>query len=771
MKAGTKSMLYLVLMLFVFGSCRDDSYIDKFQRPEWLAGKVFTQLKTQPDLSTFAKCLEMTGYDTILDVSGSYTVFAPTDAAFTQYFQQSTKYKRLEDIPMGVLTDLVKYHIVQNPWSKNQLRSLDVFGWIDPKDLTNNEPKGYKRETLLLDKDPRYGVFGERRNLRNYISIVDTTTTSWKRRETIDSRKYAPIFYKEYFDIYELNSADYEFYFSRPIEAPTDIYYAGGKVTGEEVFAENGFVYKIDRVVEPLKNGYQILSDKTGPHSYTAFLDLINTFPEFVYNNNKTLDQPGADQGLAVDSLFDLTYPRLTFNINREKTKAPPSTYGLPENVAIRYHHGLIAPTNEAFNAFVNEYLVGGTRWGSLKNAPDHIKRIIVNTYMSVNPIYPTDLEKGFYNGELDLITVDREDIVQKQYGSNCTFMGVKNAIVPRAFKSVTGPVYLSRGYTRVMYAIESSGLLSSLKRQNQDYIFFVESDLKLQEDSSLVYDQVRERFSAFMISPGSVQEFGMTKSDLRTLLLNHVGLERPKGLARKEFIPTQAGTYLIVNNETGEVRGTDVTTEGYGGSQVVQEFPRQISSNADNGVTYEINNWFSFSAVSLYSAISTNYPRFHNLLKAAGFDLAKEYRYSFISESEVYTVFVPSDAALAAYETAGMTTDQLKKLVLLHFVPGHIIFTDGKKSPGYYETTRTSEASSQYATFYTQIMIQPGIDVIRIMGKDGNPFVEVQESSRTNLILGKGLGEGTETIKSTISNGVIHEIDKVLDFAALDTK
>ncbi len=771
MKAGTKSMLYLVLMLFVFGSCRDDSYIDKFQRPEWLAGKVFTQLKTQPDLSTFAKCLEMTGYDTILDVSGSYTVFAPTDAAFTQYFQQSTKYKRLEDIPMGVLTDLVKYHIVQNPWSKNQLRSLDVFGWIDPKDLTNNEPKGYKRETLLLDKDPRYGVFGERRNLRNYVSIVDTTTTSWKRRETIDSRKYAPIFYKEYFDIYELNSADYEFYFSRPIEAPTDIYYAGGKVTGEEVFAENGFVYKIDRVVEPLKNGYQILSDKTGPHSYTAFLDLINTFPEFVYNNNKTLDQPGADQGLAVDSLFDLTYPRLTFNINREKTKAPPSTYGLPENVAIRYHHGLIAPTNEAFNAFVNEYLVGGTRWGSLKNAPDHIKRIIVNTYMSVNPIYPTDLEKGFYNGELDLITVDREDIVQKQYGSNCTFMGVKNAIVPRAFKSVTGPVYLSRGYTRVMYAIESSGLLSSLKRQNQDYIFFVESDLKLQEDSSLVYDQVRESFSAFMISPGSVQEFGMTKSDLRTLLLNHVGLERPKGLARKEFIPTQAGTYLIVNNETGEVRGTDVTTEGYGGSQVVQEFPRQISSNADNGVTYEINNWFSFSAVSLYSAISTNYPRFHNLLKAAGFDLAKEYRYSFISESEVYTVFVPSDAALAAYETAGMTTDQLKKLVLLHFVPGHIIFTDGKKSPGYYETTRTSEASSQYATFYTQIMIQPGIDVIRIMGKDGNPFVEVQESSRTNLILGKGLGEGTETIKSTISNGVIHEIDKVLDFAALDTK
>ena len=750
--------MYLVLLLFIAGSCRDDSYIDKYERPEWLAGKVYTQLKEQPDLSTFAKCLEIAGYDTILDVSGSYTVFAPTDEAFAQYFQQSP-YKRVEDIPLALLNDMVKYHIVQNPWSKNQLRSLDVYGWIDPKDLTNNEPKGYKRETLLLDKDPRYGVFGERRNLRNYISIVDTTATSWKRRETIDSRKYAPIFYKEYFDIYELNSSDYEFYFNRPIDSPSDIYYAGGKVTGDEIFAENGFVYKIDRVVVPLKNANQILSDKTGPHSYTAFLDLINTFPDFVYNNNKTLDQPGAAQGLTVDSLFDLTYPRLTFNINREKTKAPPSTYGLPENVAIRYHHGLIAPTDEAFNAFINEYMVGGTRWGNLKNAPEHIKRNLVNTYMSINPIYPTDLEKGFYNGELDLITVDQEDIIQKQYGSNCTFMGVNQAIVPRAFKSVTGPIYLSRGYTRVMYAIESSGLLSSLKRQNQDYIFFVESDQSLQEDSSLVYDPIRERFSAFMISPGSIQEFGLTKTDLRTLLLNHVGLEKPKGLARKEFIPTQAGTYLIVNNETGEVRGTDVTTQGYGGSQPVQEIPRQISTNADNGTTYEINNWFSFSAVSLYSAISTKYPKFHNLLKAAGFDLAKEYRYSFISESEVYTVFVPSDAAIDAYQTAGMTVDQLKRLVLLHFVPGHFIFTDGKKSSGYYETTRTSEASSQYATFYTQLKLEPGIDIIKIMGKDGTPFVEVQESSKSNPIPGKGLGKGTDAIIRLITRGRIPSI------------
>lgn len=134
-------ILVFLLILFTTG-CRDDS-IDKYDRPEWLTGKVFTQLKAQTDLSTFAKCIELTGYDTILDISGSYTVFAPTDEAFALYFQQNTRYKKVEDIPAGELNNLVKYLIVQNPWSKNQLRSLDVFGWIDPKDLTNNEPKGY----------------------------------------------------------------------------------------------------------------------------------------------------------------------------------------------------------------------------------------------------------------------------------------------------------------------------------------------------------------------------------------------------------------------------------------------------------------------------------------------------------------------------------------------------------------------------------------------------------------------------------------------------
>ena len=158
------------------------------------------------------------------------------------------------------------------------------------------------------------------------IEIVDTLSTTWKRRIITDSRKFVPLFYSEYFNIYDLNSSDYEFYFGRSFDGGSDIYYANAKIMGDEIFAENGFVYEIDRVVEPLKNAYEFLTSGEN-NQYSDFLNLVNKFPTFTFNEEKTNDQPGAQQGLAVDSLFNLSYPDLTFSINNEKTKAPSGTF------------------------------------------------------------------------------------------------------------------------------------------------------------------------------------------------------------------------------------------------------------------------------------------------------------------------------------------------------------------------------------------------------------------------------------------------------------
>jgi uncharacterized surface protein with fasciclin (FAS1) repeats len=261
-----------------------------------------------------------------------------------------------------------------------------------------------------------------------------------------------------------------------------------------------------------------------------------------------------------------------------------------------------------------------------------------------------------------------------------------------------------------------------------------------------------------------------LTINDLRTLLLNHIGTRNPRGIARKEFIKNLAGNYLVVNNETGEVEGTAPTTVRFKGGEIAREFPEQISVDADNGKTFRIRNWFTFLTSSLFQKISSEYMVFHDLLGKAGLSKEKEYRYTFLSENENYTIFAPTDSALNAIRADTLSIPDLRDLLMLHFVPGELIFTDGNVTPGYFETARIDERSTEFSTVFSQIYIDPRADLILFPDQTGGEFLSVSESDATNFMVGRGVGEGTELIPMILINGVVHEIDRVLLYEELDS-
>jgi transforming growth factor-beta-induced protein len=90
-------------------SCRpDDSY---FEAPADMKVRVFERLAEEPDYSTFTKAVEKAGLKDILQRSGLYTSFAPTNAAFETYLK-ANNYASVDAIPDSVLVPLVNYHFM-----------------------------------------------------------------------------------------------------------------------------------------------------------------------------------------------------------------------------------------------------------------------------------------------------------------------------------------------------------------------------------------------------------------------------------------------------------------------------------------------------------------------------------------------------------------------------------------------------------------------------------------------------------------------------------
>ncbi|MBL7110523.1 MAG: fasciclin domain-containing protein, partial [Bacteroidales bacterium] len=243
-------------------------------------------------------------------------------------------------------------------------------------------------------------------------------------------------------------------------------------------------------------------------------------------------------------------------------------------------------------------------------------------------------------------------------------------------------------------------------------------------------------------------------------------------GLTRKEFLKNLAGNFIIINNVSNEVKGTTTTTDGYRGSIPVTVIPKQISVDADNGITYDIEDWFSFSASSLYLRLQASFPGFHNLLKKAGLTQDNLNRYTFVSDNEFYTIFAPTDEALNSSGADTLSIEELKKFLRFHFVQGDFIFTDGIQPSGYYETARVDEKSTAFSTVFTELYIDPGYDIIVLPDKNGGQYLAVNESSVTNMLTGRSVGEGgTSAFPNVINTAVVHGINKVFLMEELNTR
>lgn len=584
-----KTCLLLLGILFsLFVGCDELPEHEKFKRPDWLPGKLFTTVSVQENLTLFTECLRLTGLDTILDVSGSWSVFAPTDEAMKQYLSEN-RYASISDIPLDELKKITKFHIIQFPWSLEQLKSLGVNGWKAVDD-GNSNPYAYKRETILKNPEEKYWI---KRGKKKEMIVIDSTISGSYKMVFVQSRKYVPIFYDAYLTKNGITPEDYKFYFNRVYE-PGNVYYAGARILKADIFAENGFVHSIDRVVKPMLNAKEILDKEMVGETYKLFLEMVYWYyPDFSPNITATFNQPEVRLGALADTLWDLNYATLAFDLHKECSDII--------NQTLIRHNGLIAPTDETFRKFTDGTLTiksGFPHWPDYKSLPNDVVDLIVAQNFMSSPIYPS---KSQYQKIFKLASrfhQNEADIIRKDFGSNCTFIGLDSYIPDRVFTSVTGPVFCRPAFSIFRRAMAYSGVLDAIANHKGKLYFFPIPDNALMADSSLILNWIdveKNSYNFMTYNRMKRQMEGIGSNTLKNWILNQVGTSTNNASTGKEIIRTLGGRNITWDHSNNTIQGTFPGTFGYKGSIVVTSTPIPLDEPADNGKSLSVKNWFNF--------------------------------------------------------------------------------------------------------------------------------------------------------------------------------
>ena len=122
----------LFALAFVAFSCSTDEEL-KSLKPVSIAEIA----KATPELSLFVQALTITGLTETFEAQGDYTVFAPDNAALTSLLT-SLGFTQLSQVPVPLLTDVLKYHVLNSRVLSSSLTDGQTAATLQGQNITIN---------------------------------------------------------------------------------------------------------------------------------------------------------------------------------------------------------------------------------------------------------------------------------------------------------------------------------------------------------------------------------------------------------------------------------------------------------------------------------------------------------------------------------------------------------------------------------------------------------------------------------------------------------
>lgn len=734
--------IFIFSLVVFMSSCHKKEFDNYFSRPDSLASPIYQQLQSRKNFTNILTLIDKAGYKKTLGTAGYWTFFAPNDAAFTAFFTSHPEFSNINSIDSTTAAGIVSYCLVANAYRKDQLSMFQTSKGPTPNDA-------YRRRTAYYDftyKDPAHsGVVVANNRNSNYVA-------------NDNNNKYIPYFLDAYFNTYGLSATDYSAFY--PTSTYTGFNVAGASVVNADIPAENGIIHEIDKVILPLDNIEQYITDHP---QYSEFRKLLDRVAVYTYNASLTR-RYNILTGKS-DSVFIKSYPTsLAYAPNNE------SYLNLSQTDAQEQAWTIAIPTNDALLAWEKEILVN---LHSFDNAPPTVITDLINSYMWTTTVWPKDL-LGTANFEVQTPSFVAGDVIDKQVLSNGNFYGTSVAHKANIFRSVYGKAYLDPKYSLMTRIFNESDLKVSTVNPAFNYTVFMMSNTEVNK-LGYNYDQDRGQWSYLdPATPTATPVLSLTQDRLTRIAQISVGTSRVDDLSGTGVIEGYGGEYVKYNNNKvyaagNIVDGTVVTIDS--------------SKNAFNGKVYYTKGLLKFAentetlgqsierlGTSSDPSVAANFNYFYQYLINAG-TVYDPFTHTLVGApvGTLYTAFIPTNAAimqavkdglLPGNTTTGAPTfsaasqtpaqrDAVANFILYHIINKTTVAVDGKKSGIFPTLLNDTNGEPKTVTVY-----YPAGNVPSQM--------EVRDS---HYVSGQGATVNLAASNNLANRALIHSINKVLNF------
>ncbi len=625
------------------------SELDKYyETPDWLKGNSWEVLEKKGNFKLFLSAVERTSYKDLVQGKGIITVMAPTDSAF-QVYLNSHNYSSVNDIPLSQLDKLVGFHLLFYSFNK------EAFEDYKPNGIESvNKYKGmfYKFRTKSRDS----------------VSVEYDASTG-QYHKLIHYDRFLPVFSYNLFNSNNIDAkSNYEFFYPNSTWTGSNGFnVSNASVKEYATVSDNGYVYTIDKVLDPLETVYTNLKNDA---NYSQFLNAYERFATYQYDATATTDYGNGD------SLYAKSYSNVLPSIASEW---PVSSYQLLASLSYGAHN-VFAPDNSAIHAFFNKY------WAPYytditKVNFEPMLAFLQNHVYSNTILFPQQIEsdtvKSTYRTPIEF---DRSAVQKKSICVNGSIYGLNQVVVPPMFQKVTSPMYCDPKYNLILDMMKNASYIPTLISDATQFRVFYPSNSMIQsytnlDGKSMNYINTNTlKYGAQELQiDGDNGPVAMSVNQKKTFAGAHIATDLISSKGTEAVYRTlQPYNYIYT-------KGNKVYSSALYNLGVDSKVPTftKIEGAWDNGEAYALNGETASALVpesnQFKSLTTTTAPTdlktFIAYMTAAGFTSATP-PYSFLQGERFIVLIPPAASLLAGYNALpSKTTEKVSAFLKPYFI------------------------------------------------------------------------------------------------------